>query len=576
MAKYAWVVCLWGLSLYAVQEEDVVKRIHNHLLIQDPFSAVQEARQAALDHPQSTKVSMAYLEALCAGGEEVEAFETFLALSKSLGQQTTRPMFELLAWGVLNKGDASPLVMVRFYSLLGAAFTQDARALPILLKELKGSNALLRSMAVKLSASYGDAPLQEELKRLLTEEKVWFVRLEVIKAIGALRIRNAQNQLKEIIAHPKTLAEEKVAAIFSLVHMYDALEPTELDALLHSERAGLRELACQLIAHLDLRDEVPKLVPLLSDANPDVRVAAMRCLGFLQIRVIQDRTVVDLIQKNLEDPIAEVSITAGWLATVLGAEIGIQELERWLEQDTLDAKRLAAAAVAVTGSFGVDLAAKEIRSQIDPYTKVNLAIGLIGQKKERELASQVLFQELIASGNNLWMWEERAGGLFRSLAPSKVRHIEQIPRYPDVVDQLVKLDILSILSIVRHPKALEAVKEFLKNQSWGVTGAAAATLLEEGDESALDEVRLLLSDPDDKIRIQAALILALVGSDISSVSVLMDAYGKVDREMKIYILEALGHIGDPSSIPFLVEVLKEPFQTLRVVAASALIQCLYH
>lgn len=75
---------------------------------------------------------------------------------------------------------------------------------------------------------------------------------------------------------------------------------------------------------------------------------------------------------------------------------------------------------------------------------------------------------------------------------------------------------------------------------------------------------------------QAALILALLGSDDAAVKVLQEAYSKVEREIKVYILEALGHIGDPQSIPFLLEILNEPFQVLRVVAASALIQCLYH
>ena len=48
----------------------------------------------------------------------------------------------------------------------------------------------------------------------------------------------------------------------------------------------------------------------------------------------------------------------------------------------------------------------------------------------------------------------------------------------------------------------------------------------------------------------------------------------MEREMKIHVLEAIGHIGDRESIPFLIQILKEPFQVLRVVAASALIQCL--
>ena len=115
----------------------------------------------------------------------------------------------------------------------------------------------------------------------------------------------------------------------------------------------------------------------------------------------------------------------------------------------------------------------------------------------------------------------------------------------------------------------------MQHQDWGVTGVAASTLLQEGGEDALQLIEQLLTDPEEKIRIQAALILAMLGSDPKATKVLMESYAKADRDMKIHILEALGHIKDPSIAPFLLDVLKEPFQSVRVVAASALIQYLY-
>ncbi len=224
----------------------------------------------------------------------------------------------------------------------------------------------------------------------------------------------------------------------------------------------------------------------------------------------------------------------------------------------------------------MNLSLEEIRKQKDLYTKVNLAVGLIGLRKELKLSSEVLFQAIVDSEDSLWMWDTGENPLFRSLMPSKVRHIDEIPRYPLVVDQLAKLEIFSILSILKYPNALVAVKKFLKHQDASISGTAAMILLQEGDETALDLIKELLNDPDEQIRVQAALILALMGSDPSAASVLIDAYSKVGRDMKLHILEAIGRIGDPSTMPFLLEVLKEPFQGLRVVAASALIQCLYH
>jgi HEAT repeat protein len=116
----------------------------------------------------------------------------------------------------------------------------------------------------------------------------------------------------------------------------------------------------------------------------------------------------------------------------------------------------------------------------------------------------------------------------------------------------------------------------LRRQEWGITGAAALTLLQEGDESSLQLVQTLLTDPDEKVRVQAALILALFGKDPAALQVLMQSYAGAHKELKIHILEALGAVGDLSSASFLLDLLKEPFQMTRVVAASALIQCIYH
>jgi HEAT repeat protein len=314
---------------------------------------------------------------------------------------------------------------------------------------------------------------------------------------------------------------------------------------------------------------------LLSDDSPDVRISAMTTLGLLRIDTLEEKPTLSYIRKNLESNNSSIAITAGWLGVVLGYEEGRLILKKWIEQDLPEPKRLAAAAIAATGVLGSQLALEQLQKEKDLYAKVNLAIGLIGLRKEVSLAAEVLFEAISRTGQPLWMWNEEKGSLFRSLAPSTVGYIEQIPRYPQVVDQLTRLEILSYLSIIKHPKALEAVKGFLRHQDWGVTGAAASTLLEEGGEDALQLVEQLLTDPEEKVRIQAALILAMLGNDPKSTKVLMQSYTKADRDMKIHILEALGHIKDPVIAPFLLEVLKEPFQSIRVVAASALIQYLY-
>ncbi len=384
----------------------------------------------------------------------------------------------------------------------------------------------------------------------------------------------AKGALQKIITTSTTLAEEKASAIIALTGMYDTTTREELSFLVKSKRAGLRHLAAEIVAHLDFREGVDLLAALLFDSSPHVRIAAMKVLGLLQIRTLEGKKTVELLKKNLSDSHPEVSIMAGWLATILGSKEGLIVLEKWIDQERPEFKRLAGAALAACGVKGIELSQKKLQEELDSYTKVNIAIGLIGLRKEVKQSAEVLAKVL--EEEELWMWDRGANGFFRTLSPSTVRHRVGMPQYPQMVDHLVKLDLLSVLSIVRYPKAQESVKKFLKKQAWGVTAAAASTLLKEGDESSLEVVRELLDDSDEKVRMQAALILAMLGSDPSAVKVLIEVYPSVDREMKMHILEALGRIGEASSIPFLVDLLKEPFQGVRVVAASALIQCLYH
>jgi len=102
---------------------------------------------------------------------------------------------------------------------------------------------------------------------------------------------------------------------------------------------------------------------------------------------------------------------------------------------------------------------------------------------------------------------------------------------------------------------------------------AAATLIQEGDDTSMDIVRELLQDPD--IRLQACFVLAMVGKDPAALSVLREAYPTADHERKLHILEAMGHVGGVESFHFFLSAFSEPFPILRIAAASALIQSIH-
>lgn len=558
-------------------ESDLAKRVHNHLLIEDHHSAIIEAKIHLCTHPDSKPLRLALIKALCHAGKEIEALDEWnkiVLTHEELLQDRTS--LEMLAWGVLNKGERSNQLAIKSNAILGASMTRDAKAIPLILGALRGSNSMLRSISVGLAAAYGDLPLQEEIARLLKEEKVWHVRLELIKAAGQLRMKEVRDSLVKIIGNSQTLAEEKIAAIVSLVNMYESVEDRELANLIRSNRAGLRELACEIVSHLNLVDKTDMLMPLLRDPHPHVRLSVLNTLGILGVKEMDGKPLmkVESIYRCLWDHVPEVAITASWLALLHDDPRGEKNLKRWIQTGEAKYARLSAGALAISGKKGVPLAKKMLKKRPDPYVQMMLSLGLIGQREETELACRIIDRHLGES--EMWMWDTSLNPLFRFVGPSKVAHVPQIPNYPRVVDQLTRLELLQVLCVMEYPKAQESVKEFLMTKTWGTVGAAAAMLLQEGDDEALDIVRALLKDPEEHVRIQAALILALLGGDKAAVAVLKEAYPKVGREIKIHILEALAKVGDPGTIAFLLERLNEPFQVLRVVAATAIIKCLYH
>lgn len=569
-ARYARGLLLIPLSLFGeMTESQLTRRVYDHMLVKDTLSALSEGRRALECYPDSATLNMAYFRALCQQGDELEALKFWEKISPE--QREERSVLESLAWGVLNKAKQSSQLEIRLNVLKAAASTRDVRALPLILEEMRSSNATLRSTAIRLAANFGDAPLKKELERLFAQEKLWYVRLEIIQAMGQLKMMHMQSCLKEMLFNSKATLEEKGIVQVALVSMYEQISREELLQLVKSDRAALRHLACQIISYLELVELAPEIFPLLQDTSSDVRMAAITTLTLLKVD-----DGFELIKPLLDDTAFDVAITAAWSAMCFNPKCGEEKLAYWIKDPNAEHRQMAAGALAVAGPQGVPLAAKMMKESSDLYVQATLAVGLIHQRKRVHLAQKVLYNLLMADSKSEWMWDAHLNPLFRSLAPSRVRHREGVAQYPKVVDQMVHLELLSLLCITEHPKAEEAVRGFLKSQSWGVTGAATSILLGEGNELSIEISHKLLEDGDEKVRLQAAFILSMMGHSEEALPLLIEAYPTLDRALKLQVLEVIAAVGEEETLPFLVEQLKEPFQTLRVAAASALIRCLYH
>lgn len=551
-----------------LSEEEGIRRVHAHLLIDDVQSGLCEAQALVAKYPDSLSANKALIEVLAANGLEEQALDLWNQLTTSHPELLyERHLLEELSWGVLNKGVQSTQYGVRLAGMIGAYLTKDVRAVSILLKMMRDANAMIRCVAVQMATGYQDAALKDEIAYLMSDEKVWMVRLEVIKAVGVLRMKELSCKLQALVQSEKTTIEERQFAIASLLEMYDKISLSELQTLARSNRAGLRHLACSIAAHFQMKEAKDEMIRLTQDTNPAVRIAALNAYGLCY----REKGERDVVTEPLNDSDPAVAITASWVAFLIDAALGEKHMTKWLSDSLPENRRMAAAALAAVGNKGVALSIKTLKENVDPYVRANVALGLLGQRIEVHNCCDMIY-EFLQTEKRMWMMDTKSNPLFQTLAPSQVRHKDQIPNYPEAMDQMTRLHLVSLLALVEDPRALPALKTFLREKAWGISGVAAATLIQEGDETALEVVRQLLDDSEANVRMQACLVLAMFGKDESVVRELQGAYAGADHEKKLHILEALGRVGNTQSYSFLVGVLREPFPILRVAAAAALIQ----
>jgi HEAT repeat protein len=560
---------LFPLTLIA-SENTSIRRINAHLLVGDATSAVEEAQHALRDFSENPLIHEWLIKSLAALGEEaqmMEAWQTFHSRFKEHALE--KELLEEICWGTLRKGRESGGITSQLICLIAAGLTHDMRALPFLLEGMHHTNAHIRTLAVELSAYYGDHPLREVIARLFREERVLDVRLRVIGAIGKLQMEEFLPDLIRNIVDSKIGEKETLATIEAILEMRDSLSKEELTTLATSQRSPLRQLACEVVSVCKVEGDVTLLLtPLMRDPQPDVCAAALRAWGILRKGMSDE---IKYLASHARDPL--VGVTAAWVWLLEEGEEGEEAMVQWLKHPLSHVRALAASAIGASGPYGIALAKKLYNQRCDPYVCVNLCLALARQREECDQVSTLL-EEILHHNQEQWMLAEN--GLFQTLERSDLTHDSTIPNYPEVINQTVRLDLLNLLAILGSPGALEAIKDFLKERRWGVTGLAAETLLGEGDERAIELVRELLHDSDQDVRLEAALVLATWGKDSTTVPYLLEFYPKGDRQLQLKILESLGRIGNKETIPFLIERLKEPSQILRLIAASVLIQTLNH
>ena len=548
------------------------KSITSCLVIKDYATAIDMSKTAVTAFPNSSQMKRLLIRSLAEGGESLEALHLFQKESSSLKEDFF--LLEALSWSFLSqKKEYSEVATIS--SLIGASLTQDSRSVDLISKALDSSNVFFRSFAVQLAGQKNDRVLQKQLLNLLKEEKNWYVRLELIRSIGQMRLSESIPFLKDLVSNRSASSEEKSAAIYALICMDDNISDLEVDALLQDRRSWMREYGIAVIDHLFKEDKIETALPLLKDPSPRVRSRLLAFLGTLDLKKALCTQIETYLPLLLEDSHPKVATLAAWLQLKIDGQNGEELLLKKVLCEDVVLSRFAASVVCASGRFMTHTLKQLFNQVTDSYVKANLAIGMLKQKVEIPFAIDYLKKFFLENREKI-MWKEEIYPMFTTLCPSRISHLVHVPQYPDLIDQSTRLDLLSILYLFGCEEATTLGKSLLKQQPWGIVTGASALLLQEGDEKAIDLITSLLKDTDKSIQLQAALALAFYGADPSMAKVLEKTYSQVNWEKRVQILRALGHIGNRESIPFFLEVMKEPFWLLKILSATGIIQCLYH
>jgi HEAT repeat protein len=480
---------------------------------------------------------------------------------------------ESLAWSILSnqKNTTEP---VQIASLVGAFLTNDAKAALELKKNLYSSNARLRAMAANFAANFQDPFLKEAIFQRLKEEKNTSVKKELIASAGKMRMKEVLPMLEEILVSQTVADEMKVSALMASISILDQLTPSQIQFFLQSERSYLKILGLRLLLSYEIfpKELFPQLTNLLGDLSPKVVQEALVLIGILSSEFEIPEETKNRVINLTEHQHVFVKALALWAQSRIEKTVK-KELIFLCNHEKVEVRNFT---VGLIGTLSKDaiVILKGLLNHQDPYCRLNAAVELLNKRVHIQEALYTAEKELL-NPSLFMMMDESVHPYFTIFMPSKVYHHPFITAYPKVMDGMARLRLCEKIAVFDQKKIKEPLKKILSEKEAILTFYTLGLILQEDIEN-FQELKELIQDPNPSISLAATIALAFIGKEQSIGEQLIQLFDQVSFEEKLHILEAIGSLGDRKMIPFLLSVMQKPFTSLQIVAASSLIQCLYH
>lgn len=537
-------------------------------------SAENLAKILTSKDPHSEKNSAALIHSLARSGKAKEALEEWERLNKlTTDQELLALTLEEICWSEIQTGASSSSIKSNYFALISAIGTRHVRAVRLVERFLFSSNPLFKTLSIKMAQHLGDERLKKALLHRLRRESHPAILSEIILSLGVLQDQRLIPELKRFFKSTSPLPLQLAASI-AYAQLNPEIPPEKFTEFIKSKRSGIRILASYLVRENDNLTHIDSLLPLLKDPIPEVRAEAIMTLALSKSSFSKDTEAMLLSLKSDTHPM--VRIAANYALSRMNNKESLNTLYKTAlsEKEFQSTKEGALGALMHIGPTAFPYLEKILNDHIDPLFRLNAAFTLLLWEQSKEKAINEISHFISSNTDTISECSPFDIGSFQLIRKNIQKHHPFINNYPKFMNYLTRLKLVSILAVNDAEQTLNSLQSFLKMPLWGIPAQASLVLIEEMPIEAKNILKQLLEDQDPKIRVQAALILASSSQDKSVLPILEAAYPHVPTEIKFYIIDALGHIGDKSTHPFLIELLKSPIQSYKMAASGALIKSL--
>lgn len=560
----------------SVREKGFREKISYHLLIRNDAEAINQANEAVQLFPYSINLRKLYLESLSSLGAEKKLLRAWQQFSRDFpGEKYEDGVLELIAKGVLHNAELSEMYVSKHYRYAVADAFTDASSVESLKEGLQDSNFVVREMALTAALSHGDDTLCDDIVELVKTEKVASVKRKAIEVLLRIKGSEARPLVEEVLMDPNLSYMDRISFLLTILDGKDKITRDELVKLTTSKQTVERLIACYVYSYFSHKEDLDLLKPLLQDPIQDVRIQAITSLGQLHISAIDGESIQGLLSKNVSEGTTEAALLSSWACLVSKVPLKEAPLRDFLYHSNQKIRLQAASLIGYSLPYTQDMAEEFFETHTDPFVRLNLSLSLLAHRKRVPEASDQVFAFL----------ESHESAQFKTSFPYPMETIwpssliedqeRMMGEVPGVMQsEIVHFCLLNLMAILEDPRAIDAISNFLDTHHSNVALASLAQFIRAESSHILDLICSFFDHPDMNKRVQAAALVALLKKEEKALSVLYEAYPKGDRQLKEMIIMIVGQMGSKDSIPFLMDAIYEPSQSLRVVAASSLMKCL--